>query len=87
MEVNKSAKKKRESRALSELSRDHGYMFQKLRHRAERFTTQFTRNRKTGKSLLTPAVCIKLIVPVSSDLGEQIVAMYKEGDKKKRSKK
>lgn len=78
----KTSKRKRESKLLNELCRDRHYMFQGIKRESDRYTTQFTFDRKTKKTTLTPAVCIKLVVPLCSDLGKQIEALYD----KKRSK-
>lgn len=88
MEVSKktTTTKKRESKLLSELCVDHHYLFQKLQRDVDKFTTQFEYNKKTRKLMLTPAVCIKLIVPVDSSLGAKVVDMYK-GDKNSKIKK
>lgn len=81
------AKKKRESKILATLCRDHGYMFQKLQPKSERFTMHWSYNKRTKKSILNPAVCIKMSVPVDSNLGEKIVLLYKEDDTKKNKKR
>jgi hypothetical protein len=70
--------KKREQKLIDELQRGHMYMFIELSRKAERETMQFQRDKETGKSLCTPAVCIKLVVPADSALGERIVEMRKK---------
>lgn len=80
--VEMSAKHKQESKALELLQGKHSYMFQELRHSADRTTMQYTRDKKTGKSSVTLAMCIKLIVPADSKLGIGICDMRKKKAKK-----
>lgn len=78
-----SVKCRRESKLLTELCNRHDYMFQKLSHERDRYTSQFKRNKRTNKMTLTPAVCVKLIVPAASALGVKITEMYKTKVKRK----
>jgi hypothetical protein len=57
---------------LKKLTDDHGYMFADLRtgmvHDSDRFTLQFSRNRKTGKHVLTPSRVMRVMAPSDSHL-------------------
>lgn len=77
--ITKTAKK-REQKLLDELQLKHSYLFQELRNKAERSTMFYTRNKETGKSTVSPGVCIKLLVPADSALGSMIIAS--RGEKK-----
>lgn len=69
------AKHRTEGKALDELQSRHGYMFTELTHAAERQTMQYVRDPKTGTAKCVPAVCVRLIVPADSKLGQGIVTM------------
>lgn len=72
----------REGELLDELQVKHGYMLVELTHKNERTSMTYTRDKETGKSLVKPAVCIKLVVPVDSKLGLGIIEMRKAKEKK-----
>ncbi len=80
-----------ESAMLEELSLYHSYMYIELANKRERETMSFSRNKKTGKVTIEPAVCIRLSVPEKSKLGKKIIEMRKvksdTKDKKKRTKR
>jgi hypothetical protein len=82
-----SVKHRRESKALDELCDNHDYMFQELRHERDRETMLFKHDKKTRESALTPALCIKLVVPAGSALGVRIVEMRKLKTAAMRSKR
>jgi len=71
-----------EERMLVELQTRFSYMFQEPR-KSERSTMIFERNRATGKSLLKPAVVVKLVVPADSWLGAQVVEQRKKQEASK----
>lgn len=80
----KRPSKRAEKRALDELSK-HSYLFFKLTG-DDRYTSIFHSNRKTGRMSIRNAVAIKLVVPMDSVLGRQIVRLYNDDERKARKK-
>jgi hypothetical protein len=78
MKKRPTAKQRREAKLVNQLTNEHCYMFIELRHKDERETSLFSQNRKTGKTTIAPAVCIRLVVPLDSNLGQGIEAMRKK---------
>ncbi len=55
-----------------ELQLKHGYMFFEFPIKEDRFTMQLCRDRKTGKSTLTPALKMGVVAPDTSWLAKQL---------------
>jgi len=65
----------RESKLLEELQRDHGYMLAKMSCKDDRYTLSMC---KVGKRMMIESsVVVRLVVPVKSALGEQLVKNYR----------
>lgn len=84
--MTRGAKTKRAEREelamLVRLRFHHGYMFGDLRLAAERSASMFRRS-PGGTFKVTPAVCVRLIVPVDSAFGKDIIASRKRAERKK----
>lgn len=73
--------RKREADMLSELSLYHGYCFDVKLPKNQQSTMMF--QRSGAKRTLSMAVVAKIIVPISSKLGTQIVAWRAKAEKRK----
>lgn len=62
--------KRRESRLLLKLQRDHGYMFAAMLRERDSYTTQ-VRGIRSGKLTMMPSRVLRVIVPDGSWLAEQ----------------
>jgi hypothetical protein len=73
--VSPVAKQIHESKLLTELQKQHGYMLRKADRVRDCYTTQITgiRSKRVKR---TPAVVVKLIVPEASALGKAAGALY-----------
>lgn len=77
-----------ELKLLKKLTDDHGYMFADLRvgmvRDSDRFTLQFSRNRKTGKHVLTPSRVMRVMAPSDSHLASMANAAKRTIKRNKR---
>lgn len=78
--------KRQESALILKLQKELGWMFYDVKE-SERYTFHFQRNRKTGKTSLTPARRMYLIVHSKSWLAQQMEAnLVKPRTKRKKAK-
>lgn len=72
-----TSKQRKERAALDVLRGDHSYILAEPSLKRERESMIWQRDRATGKSVVLPAVAIRLIVPADSHLGQEIIANRK----------